>query len=397
MFDRVFIVVLDSLGIGNASDAERFGDSGAHTLKSVMSAKPKLPNLASLGLFNIKRAGLEEFAVDSPKGCFGFAEELSNGKDTTVGHWEIAGLISGNALPTYPNGFPKEIIDEFCKANQTDILCNKPYSGTEVIKDYGDEHIKTGYPIIYTSADSVFQIAAHEEVIPLGRLYEMCESARQILNGEHGVGRVIARPFLGESGSFYRTGNRHDYSLLPFGETLLDKLKSNGFDVVSVGKIYDIFAGRGITESHPTKGNSQGEELLLALAEKDFKGLCFVNLVDFDSVYGHRNDIKGYAGALEEFDKALGEFIPKMKDKDLLIITADHGCDPGTEGTDHTRENIPIIAYGQKVKSADLGGFKGFTCIAKTLCDIFGIENEFDGKSFADILAKGGDNHVENA
>ena len=396
MFDRVFIVVLDSLGIGHAEDAERFGDSGAHTLKSVMSARPKLPNLADLGLFNIKRAELDEFAVENPKGFFGFAEELSNGKDTTVGHWEIAGVVSENALPTYPDGFPKEVIDRFCEENGVEILCNKPYSGTEVIKDFGDEHIRTGKPIIYTSADSVFQIAAHEEVIPLERLYEMCKSARKILAGKHGVGRVIARPFLGESGSFYRTGNRHDYSLEPTGETMLDKLKESGLEVISVGKISDIFAGRGITESHPTKGNKQGEEIWISLAERDFKGLCFVNLVDFDSVYGHRNDVKGYAKALEEFDCALGDFMGKMKEGDLLIITADHGCDPAFAGTDHTRENVPIVAYTKSTAGVDLGGFKGFTCIAETVCDIFNLEKDFGGKSFAHILMKGGDGYVEN-
>ncbi len=397
MFDRIFIVVLDSLGIGHAEDAESFGDKGANTLKSVMSANPKLPNLAKLGLFNIKRAELEEFSVPHPDGFFGYAEELSNGKDTTVGHWEIAGVISSHALPTYPDGFPKEIIDRFCQENGTEILCNKPYSGTEVIKDFGEEHIKTGKPIIYTSADSVFQIAAHEEVIPLEKLYTMCESAREILSGEHGVGRVIARPFLGEIGSFYRTGNRHDYSLEPTGITLLDKMKAAGLEVISVGKISDIFAGRGITESHPTKGNAQGEELLVSILEKEFRGLCFVNLVDFDSVYGHRNDINGYAKDLEEFDGVLGEFIGKMKGNDLLIITADHGCDPATESTDHSRENIPIIAYSKSTKGADLGSFKGFTCIAKTICDIFEIENDYSGRSFADILMKGGDNHVENS
>ena len=397
MFDRVFIVVLDSLGIGHAEEAENFGDSGAHTLKSVMGQYPKLPNLAKLGLFNIKRAELGEFAVENPEGCFGFAEELSNGKDTTVGHWEIAGLISENALPTYPDGFPDEIIDRFREENGIEILCNKPYSGTEVIKDFGDEHLRTGKPIIYTSADSVFQIAAHEEVIPLEQLYGLCKSARKILSGRHGVGRVIARPFLGESGSFYRTGNRHDYSLEPTNKTLLDKMKGAGFDVISVGKISDIFAGRGITESHPTKGNKQGEEIWISLSEKDFKGICFVNLVDFDSVYGHRNDVKGYANALEEFDLVLGQFISKMKDDDLLIITADHGCDPCFAGTDHTRENIPIIAYFKNINGTDMGGFKGYTCIAKTVCDIFNIENDFYGKSFAHILTKGGDGYVENA
>lgn len=388
MFRRIFLVVLDSLGIGHADDAELFGDSGAHTLKSVMSAKPSLPNLTGLGLFNIKRAELSEFAVDEPIGAYGFASEKSNGKDTTVGHWEIAGLISEKPLPTYPNGFPKSVIEAFEKANGVKVLCNLPYSGTEVIKDYGEAHIKTGNPIIYTSADSVFQIAAHEEIIPLEKLYAMCESAREILKGEHAVGRVIARPFLGEVGSFYRTGNRHDYSLTPPGVTVPDLLKAHGFDVISVGKISDIFASRGITESFPTKGNRMGEEKLTELVKRDFNGLCFVNLVDFDSVYGHRNDISGYANALQEFDETLGVFITNMRDDDLLIITADHGCDPGFKGTDHTRENIPIIAYANGIESTDLGGFYGFDCIAVTVCDNFGIKNEFDSKGFLNLIRR---------
>ncbi len=382
MFKRVFLIVLDSVGIGHAVDAKDFGDEGAHTLKSVMSAKPEVKNLQKLGLFNIKRAELTEFATDSPIGLYGFAHEMSKGKDTTVGHWEIAGVISESPLPTYPNGFPDEVIDEFCKRNDIQILCNKPYSGTEVIKVYGDEHLKTGKPIVYTSADSVFQIAAHEDIIPLPRLYELCESAREILTGKHSVGRVIARPFSGKSGEFYRTGGRHDYSLEPTGVTLLDKLKENGFDVISVGKINDIFASRGITESNPTKNNSDGEKLLLELQKRDFCGLCFVNLVDFDMVYGHRNDIEGYAKALGNFDKTLGVFLDGMRDDDLLIITADHGCDPGFNGTDHTRENIPIIAYAKNIKQNDIGGFDSYSCIAKTVAENFGIDNGFHGESF---------------
>lgn len=382
MFKRVFLVVLDSLGIGHASDAADFGDAGAHTLKSVMSEKPDLPNLTRLGLFNIERAGLSEFACDSPKGLYGYAEEKSNGKDTTVGHWEIAGVISEKPLPTYPNGFPDEVIDAFCKENGVTVLCNLPYSGTEVIKDYGDEHIRTGKPIVYTSADSVFQIAAHEDVIPLQKLYELCESARRLLKGEHAVGRVIARPFAGESGSFYRTGGRHDYSLEPRSETMLDKLKSNGYDVISVGKISDIFAGRGITESNPTKGNAMGESKLLEIQKRDFSGLCFVNLVDFDMLYGHRNDVKGYADALARFDKTLGEFLCNMREDDLIIITADHGCDPGYTGTDHTRENVPLVAYALGTESRSLGGFYGFDCIAKTVCDNFKIDTGYSGESF---------------
>lgn len=389
MFERVFLVVLDSLGIGHADDAALFGDEGSNTLKSVMSADPKLPNLAKLGLFNIGRAELTQFGVVKPEGLYGYAEEMSNGKDTTVGHWEITGIVSERALPTYPNGFPKEVIDRFCRENGVEILCNLPYSGTEVIKDYGDEHVRTGKPIVYTSADSVFQIAAHEEVIPLAELYKLCESARNILAGEHAVGRVIARPFLGESGSYYRTGNRHDYSLEPTGVTMLDKLKENGYDVISVGKINDIFAARGITESNPTKGNAEGERKLLEIQKRDFKGLCFVNLVDFDSVYGHRNDVSGYAAALERFDTVLGEFLKNMRVSDLLIITADHGCDPATESTDHSRENIPILAYAQGCESKDAGGFESFACIAKTVCDIFDIKNDYPSRSFAKNIIDG--------
>ena len=389
MFERVFLVVLDSVGIGHASDANDFGDEGADTLKSVMSARPSLKNLRSLGLFNIKKADLAQYSIESPIGLYGSLSELSKGKDTTVGHWEIAGVISKRPLPTYPDGFPSEVVDRFEKENGVKILCNKPYSGTEVIKDYGDEHIRTGNPIIYTSADSVFQIAAHESVIPLEGLYKLCESARNILQGEHAVGRVIARPFAGESGNFYRTGGRHDYSLEPTGVTLLDKLKSNGFDVISVGKIHDIFAGRGTTESNPTKGNAEGETLLLEIQKRDFSGLCFVNLVDFDMVYGHRNDISGYASALEHFDATLGEFIENMKETDLIIITADHGCDPGYKGTDHTREDVPLLAYAKGVKSGSLGEARGFSSIAKTILDNFGIENEYIGTSLITDLNDG--------
>ncbi len=388
MFDRVFLVVLDSLGIGHADDAADFGDEGAHTLRSVISEMPQLPNLTKLGYFNIERAELTQFGTENPQGLFGFAKELSKGKDTTVGHWEIAGVVSEKALPTYPNGFPDEVIDEFCNLIGSKVLCNKPYSGTEVIKDYGSEHLKTGYPIVYTSADSVFQIAVHEDIIPLNKLYEMCEKARNMLKGEHAVGRVIARPFKGEEGNFYRTGGRHDYSLEPTGETLLDKLKAKGFDVISVGKIHDIFAGRGTTESNPTKGNIEGEKLLLEIQKRGFKGLCFVNLVDFDMVYGHRNDAKGYAAALEHFDSTLGEFIGNMKDGDIIIITADHGCDPMYPGTDHTRENVPILAYAKNCKGGDIGGFESYAAIAKTICENFNIENDYPSESFFGNLYK---------
>lgn len=380
MYKRVFLVVLDSFGIGHADDAADFGDLGADTLGSVMTASPKLENLARIGLFNIDRADKKQYAVGSPVGVYASAAELSRGKDTTVGHWEIAGVVSEMALPTYPNGFPKEVTDAFCRENGVDILCNLPYSGTEVIKDYGDEHIRTGKPIVYTSADSVFQIACHESIYPLEKLYAMCRSARSILTGENAVGRVIARPFAGESGNYYRTGGRHDYSLEPTGVTMLDKLKQNGFDVISVGKINDIFAGRGITESHPTKGNAEGEALLLDIQKRDFRGICFVNLVDFDMLYGHRNNIAGYAAAAEEFDSVLGDFMRGMNGSDLLIITADHGCDPGYPGTDHTRENIPVLAYSPDIAPKNAGAFGSYACIAKTICDNFGIENDYYGK-----------------
>lgn len=380
MYKRVFLVVLDSFGIGHADDAADFGDLGADTLGSVMTASPNLENLARIGLFNIDRADKKQYAVGSPMGVYASAAELSRGKDTTAGHWEIAGVVSERALPTYPNGFPKEVTDAFCRENGVDILCNLPYSGTEVIKDYGDEHIRTGKPIVYTSADSVFQIACHESIYPLEKLYAMCRSARSILTGENAVGRVIARPFAGESGNYYRTGGRHDYSLEPTGLTMLDKLKQNGFDVISVGKINDIFAGRGITESHPTKGNAEGEALLLDMQKRDFRGICFVNLVDFDMLYGHRNNIAGYAAAAEEFDTVLGKFIRGMSSSDLLIITADHGCDPGYPGTDHTRENIPVLAYSPDIAPKNAGAFGSYACIAKTICGNFGIENDYYGK-----------------
>lgn len=380
MYKRVFLVVLDSFGIGHADDAADFGDLGADTLGSVMTASPKLENLARIGLFNIDRADKKQYAVGSPMGVYASVAELSRGKDTTVGHWEIAGVVSERALPTYPNGFPKEVTDAFCRENGVDILCNLPYSGTEVIKDYGDEHIRTGKPIVYTSADSVFQIACHESIYPLEKLYAMCRSARSILTGENAVGRVIARPFAGESGNYYRTGGRHDYSLEPTGVTMLDKLKQNGFDVISVGKINDIFAGRGITESHPTKGNAEGEALLLDMQKRDFRGICFVNLVDFDMLYGHRNNIAGYAAAAEEFDTVLGKFIRGMSSSDLLMITADHGCDPGYPGTDHTRENIPVLAYSPDIAPKNAGAFGSYACIAKTICGNFGIENDYYGK-----------------
>ncbi|MBO4453200.1 MAG: phosphopentomutase [Clostridia bacterium] len=375
-YRRVFLVVLDSCGIGNAPDAADFGDEGAFTLKSVMNASPALPNLASLGLFSLPETkGLSD--EGSPvTGDFASACEKSRGKDTTVGHWEIAGVISPKPQPTYPNGFPDELLKTFLKKTGCKgYLCNLPYSGTEVIKDYGGEHIKTGFPIVYTSADSVFQIAAHEEIIPVEQLYEICEITRnEVCVGKHAVGRIIARPFRTGENGFYRTENRHDYSLEPHGETMLDRLKAAGFDVISVGKIKDVFAGRGVTEAIKARHNPEGEEALLAMQERDFNGLCFVNLVDFDMVYGHRNDIDGYANALEHFDVTLGKFLKNMREDDLLMITADHGCDPGFKGTDHTRENIPILIKSNRTDGKYLGTKKGFDCIAETICRNFGVE-----------------------
>lgn len=376
MYERIFLVVLDSCGIGHAPDAADFGDEGAFTLKSAISANPKLPNLASLGLFELPETKGIYPHSGKIQGMYASAFEKSKGKDTTVGHWEMAGVISEKAQPTYPNGFPKEITDKFIE--ETGIggfLCNLPYSGTEVIKDYGEEHLKTGYPIIYTSADSVFQIASHEDIISVDRLYEICEIAREkVLVGEHAVGRVIARPFLGEPGRFYRTENRHDYSLEPHGITMLDKLKDAGYDVISVGKIKDVFAGRGVTKAIKAKHNPEGELAMLELVKADFKGLCFVNLVDFDMEYGHRNDISGYAKALEHFDATLSEFLPNMRSNDLLIITADHGCDPGFKGTDHTRENVPILVRTADCRAGYIGNYHGFDCIAETVCRNFSLE-----------------------
>ena len=365
MDKRVFLIVLDSFGVGELPDAADFGDEGSHTLRSVASESEfDCPNLASLGLFNIEGCQVAGYKpVESPKAAFGRMREESKGKDTTTGHWEIAGLVSTSAMPTYPDGFPSELIAEYERKTGKKVLCNKPYSGTDVIRDYGEEHLRTDSLIVYTSGDSVFQVAAHESKVTLAELYRYCEIAREMLQGEHGVGRVIARPFGGEY-PFVRLPGRHDYSLEPHGETMLDRLKAKGLDVISVGKISDIFAARGVTESHPTKSNSEGMDFALSLQQKDFNGLCFVNLVDFDMNFGHRNDPKGYANALTEFDRRLGEFLPQMKENDLLIITADHGCDPATPSTDHSREYVPIFVVGKNVKSEDLGTLASFTKVA---------------------------------
>lgn len=382
MIKRVFLIVIDSLGIGELPDAAAYGDEGSNTLVAIAkSEKFFAPNLTSLGLFNI--VGLEgERSVESPLGSFARLAEKSKGKDTTTGHWEIAGCISEQAMPTYPEGFPDEITEEFERRTGRKAICNKPYSGTEVIKDYGEEHTRTGDLIVYTSADSVFQVAAHVDVVPLDSLYAYCRIAREILTGKHAVGRVIARPFAGEY-PFVRTTGRHDYSLQPHKTTMLDILQKNNYETISVGKINDIFAGRGISEGHPIRNNDHGMEVTITLQNRDFTGLCFVNLVDFDMVYGHRNDIDGYANAATEFDVHLGEFIAKMKDKDVLIITADHGCDPSTPSTDHSREYVPMLICGKDIKSGvNLGIRDSYSDIAATILDMFNLPKETEGISF---------------
>ena len=374
MAKRVFLIVLDSFGVGGAPDAVKFGDEGSNTLAAVLSySKAPFPNLAKMGLLAIdgeddpritsyKKA---QESIPSPIGSYARVREISAGKDSTIGHWEIAGIISDKAQPTYPDGFPEEVMKALEEATGKEYLCNKPYSGTDVIRDYGEEHMKTGKPIIYTSADSVLQIAAHEEIIPLNELYDICARAREVMSGEHAVGRVIARPFVGEPGNFTRTANRHDFSLSAPSSTMLDLLKNEGYDVISIGKIYDLFAGRGLTESNPTKGNTDGINKTIDMMDRDFTGLCFTNLVDFDMKYGHRNDIEGYATAMHEFDDALGIMLSKLKEDDLLIITADHGCDPSTPSTDHSRECIPLLIYGDGYRTpSNMGELTGFNNIA---------------------------------
>ena len=381
---RVFLIVLDSFGAGNAPDAAAFGDEGSNTFKACFdSGKLNIPNMKKLGLFNIDGVDFGEREKE-PLGAYARLVEESAGKDTTIGHWEIAGIISEKPLPVFPNGFPSDVIKEFERRTGRKTLCNKPYSGTEVIKDYGEEHMKTGALIVYTSADSVFQVAANENVVPVKKLYEYCEIARDILKGDYAVGRVIARPFVGNSPeNFARTSNRHDFSLLPPSKTMLDILKDNGKDVLSVGKIIDIFAGQGITAFIRTVSNADGMAKTAEFQKKDFDGLCFVNLVDFDMKYGHRNDVAGYTNALNEFDIALGDFMKNMRKDDVLMLTADHGCDPSTPSTDHSRECVPLIICGNNVKGGNLGTRKGFTCIAKTILSMFNLKNTFFGEDLA--------------
>ena len=380
--------MLDSVGIGELPDAANFGDVGSNTIGAIRNHPNfSCPNLEALGLFNIEGVG---GGVSAPKASFARMREMSMGKDTTIGHWEIAGIVSPQPLPTYPNGFPADLIAEFEKRTGRKTICNLPYSGTDVIRDYGDEHCKTGALIVYTSADSVFQIAAHEDIVPIGELYRYCEIARELLTGEHAVGRVIARPFTGEH-PYARTPRRHDYSLLPPAKTVADVLQERGFATSPVGKIYDIFAGKGFRESNPTPNNAGGMAKTDEIAARDFTGLCFTNLVDFDMVFGHRNNIAGYAQALTEFDAWIGGFKERMGEDDICIITADHGCDPATPSTDHSREHTPILIFGKSIREGvDLGTRGTFADIGATILESFGItDGGIAGESFYSAVAKG--------
>lgn len=380
---RVFLIVLDSFGIGTAPDSADFGDAGADTLGSIRrSAKFSAENMKKLGLFNID--GIKG-GIEAPAGAYARMTERSRGKDTIIGHWEMCGVISEQPLPTFPDGFPEELLEKLSAAWGRGILCNKPYSGTQVIADYGREHIGTGKLIVYTSADSVLQIAAHERVVPIEELYRDCEIAREICRGKYGVGRIIARPFEGEY-PYKRTSRRHDFALEPPHKTTLDLLKDAGLDVIAVGKINDIFAGQGVTDAIKTTGNADGMEKTMALLDRDFHGFAFVNLVDFDMVYGHRRDIDGYAAATAAFDAWLGGFRAKMRPDDLLLITGDHGCDPGFTGTDHTREYTPLLAAGGAVRPGNLGTRTSFADIGATVADIFGVPNPNAGESMKEVL-----------
>jgi phosphopentomutase len=384
MTRRIILIILDSCGIGELPDAKLYGDEGSNTMVNTARAVGglRLPNLQELGLGNIDTI-LGVGSNPIAQANFGKMAEISPGKDSTTGHWEMMGLILQKPFPVYPHGFPPEIIQPFEKAIGREILGNRPASGTEIIKELGEEHIRSGKPIVYTSADSVFQIAAHEEIISINKLYEMCAIARKILQGEHGVARVIARPFLGKPGFFKRTERRKDFSLPPTGETILDILKRSGIPVIGIGKIEDLFAGQGLSQSIHTKNNSDGMDKL-AEAMKTFKtGLIFINLVDFDMLWGHRNDSSGFAAGLEEFDRRLSEFMDPLVSEDVLIITADHGCDPTTPSTDHSREYVPLLVYGRSIKSNMNLGIRGsFSDVGATIAEIFGVEGTGRGKSF---------------
>ncbi len=392
MIKRAIIIVCDSFGVGEAPDAKDYGDVGSNTLKHIYeNSKMKLPNLKKLGLYNINGVGIDE-KEEKTISSYGKAKELSKGKNSPVGHWEISGFVKEEPFATYPNGFPTELIDEFInKAGLEGVLCNKKGSGTEFLKEYGEEHIKTGYPIVYTSADSVFQIAAHEDIIPVKRLYEICEIARKVIqNPKYNIGTVIARPFIGNNkDNFVRTYNRKDYEYTSFGRTMLDSINESGRKVVAVGKIVDLFSMRGINEGVHTEGNIDGLNKTLEFIKQDFEGLLFTNLVDFDMLYGHRNNIEGYAKALEEFDAYIPKILKEMKDTDMLIITADHGCDPSTPSTDHSREHIPILIYGKDIKqNNNIGTRETFADISATILDIFGLPTLKYGNSFKNEIIK---------
>lgn len=388
MIKRVILIVLDSLGIGELPDAYLYGDAGSNTLKNIIKKRGYLniDNMSKLGISNIE--GIDYLPEEkNPAGFFGRCKEKSAGKDTTTGHWEIAGIIVDKPFPTYPEGFPNEIIETFIQQTGYKILGNKPASGTQIIEELGQEHIKTGYPIIYTSADSVFQIAAHEQVINIDELYNICSTARNILVGKHGVARVIARPFIGEPGSFIRTNRRKDFSLSPPSPTMLDFIKESDKKVVGVGKIEDIFNKKGITEAVHSKDNSDGIDKTIEYIKMNFEGLIFTNLVDFDMKYGHRNDVEGYARAIEEFDRKLPKIINNMNDDDILILTSDHGCDPTTDSTDHSREYSFLLGYGHKIKKGvDLKTRNTFSDIGQTICSLLGVKKLSVGESFANMI-----------
>ncbi|MDP3387490.1 MAG: phosphopentomutase [Eubacteriales bacterium] len=389
--NRVILIILDSVGIGAMPDAHLYGDEGSNTLLNIYRniENFKLENLEKMGLTHIE--GLEEIRRNTitPMASYGRLEEISPGKDTTTGHWEISGIVLEYPFPTYPDGFPEEILQALEKETGRGIIGNKAASGTAIIEELGEEHVQTGKIIAYTSADSVFQIAAHENVVPLGELYEICKKAREILIGKHAVGRVIARPFVGVPGSFKRTENRKDFSLEPIGKTMLDYISEAGQEVVAIGKIEDIFVGRGITKAIHTKNNETGIEATLSEINRDSKGLIFTNLVDFDMLYGHRNNVEGYGNALEEFDSKLPEIIAALKPEDLLMISADHGCDPSTESTDHSREYVPLLVYHKTIQPEGFGNMKGFNVIAKTILDYLDVDNGIGNVSIKNMLDKG--------
>jgi len=387
---RVVLIVMDSVGIGEMPDAEKYGDAGSNTLGNISKKVGgfRLENLEKLGLGNIEGVtGIK--ATDTAIGCYGRMAEKSPGKDTTTGHWEIAGLILKKPFPVYPEGFPADIIEKFEKAIGTKVLGNFAASGTEIIKQLGDQHVETGYPIVYTSADSVFQIAAHEDVIPVEKLYEMCKAAREIMAGEHAVGRIIARPFIGKDGEYVRTDRRRDFALNPFDKTILDYLSERGYEVKAVGKIEDIFNRQGITEAVHTRNNMDGVDKTLSYMKEEFEGLIFTNLVDFDMLYGHRNNVEGYAGTLMEFDARLPEILRQLNDQDILIITADHGCDPTTESTDHSREYVPLLVYGKNLRqNVNLGTRSTFADVSATIAEIFKLNTRIAGESFYKQIVK---------